>query len=199
VRKQEGRTIPVMTKSKSNVSRATRAKSGGQALSQPCECCGIASNAHGRPLSVTFEQPDVVFDIEPELLETWGGDPFLAIKNVGFFVRVILPVRLTDGFAVDFGTWLEVYNEDFKNAWQTWNFPEYKDLVLEGYVANKIEPWGKLPHGMVKAAVRDMEQVPYINSAENPDIARIIGDVWPHADVLKSYSELLKTEPPFEN
>lgn len=184
---------------KSNVSRSTRAKTGGKALAQPCSCCGIAPDPNGRPLSVTFEQPDVVFDIEPELLDTWGGDPFLAIKSVGFFVRVILPVRLTDGYSVDFGTWLEVYNEDFRQAWQTWNFPEYKDLVLEGYIANKIEPWGKLPHALVKATVRDMQQVPFVASCDNPEIAKIIGDRWPHADVLKPYIEVLKSEPPFDN
>ena len=130
---------------KSNVSRTSRAKSGGKASLQPCSCCGIAPDPMGRPLSVTFEQPDVIFEIHPELLDTWGEDPFLAIKGIGFFVRVVLPVRLTDGFAVDFGTWLEVHSEDFRQAWRTWNFPEYKDLVLEGYLGNEIAPWGSCP------------------------------------------------------
>jgi len=90
------------------------------------------------------------------------------IKNVDFFVRVILPVELTDGFSVAFGTWLEVRDEDFREAWKTWNAPEYADLAMEGYVANEIEPWNPFPHAMVRAAVRDVEQVPYITSSDGP-------------------------------
>jgi hypothetical protein len=145
---------------------------------------------------VTFENPDVVFQIEPELLEIWGGDPFIAIKDVGFFIRVIVPVRLSDGYSVDFGTWLEVFSEDFRTAWQTWNFPEYKDLVLEGYLANDISPWGKLPHALVKATVREMSQVPYATSSDDELVTRILGETWPHADVLKPYAEILRSEPP---
>ena len=183
---------------KSNVSRSGRAKSGGKAALPPCECCGIAPNADGRPLSVTFEQPDVISDIMPELLQTWGGDPFLAIKDVGFFLRVILPVKLSDGYAVDFGTWLEIADEDFRTAWRTWNFPEYKDLAVEGYVANDIAPWGRLPHRLVRAVVRDMNQVPYLTSCDDETIGRILADEWPHADVLGPYADVLRSEPPVE-
>jgi len=28
-------------------------------------------------------------------------------------------VKLDGGFAIDFGTWLEIDNEDFRAAWQT--------------------------------------------------------------------------------
>ena len=183
---------------RSNVSRTSRAKSGGKAALPPCDCCDIAPNADGRPLSVTFENPDVVAQIEPELLEAWGGDPFLAIKNVGFFVRVILPVKLSDGYSVDFGTWLEIFSEDFRTAWQTWNFPEYKDLVLEGYVANDIAPWGRLPHALVKATVRDLDQVPYLTSSEDEKVTRILTDTWPHAEVLGPHAEVLRSEPPLD-
>lgn len=177
---------------KANVSRSSRAKIGGRASSEPCSCCGIARDPHGRPFSITFAQPDVVFDVEEELLDTWGEDPFLAIKNVGFFLRVILPVKLTDGFAVNFGTWLEVYSEDFKQAWQVWNFPEYAELSVEGYLANKINPWPEVPHALVRATVRDLDQVPFVTSSENEVFARIIGETWPHAEVLTPYADLLK-------
>jgi hypothetical protein len=183
---------------KSNVSRSGRVKSGGMAALPPCACCGIAPNADGRPLSVTFEQPDVVSQIEPVLLETWGGDPFLAIKDVGFFVRVILPVKLSDGYSVDFGTWLEIFSEDFRTAWRTWNFPEYRDLVFEGYIANDIAPWGRLPHALVRATVRDMAQVPVLTSCEDETIGRILADEWPHADVLGHYAEVLRSQPPLD-
>jgi len=183
---------------KSNVSRASRAKIGGKSAVEPCACCGIARDPQGRPFSITFDQPDVVFDIAEELLDTWGADPFLAIKNVGFFLRVIVPVQLTDGFSVDFGTWLEIHAEDFRTAWTTWNFPEYGDLEIEGYVANAINPWGKLPHELVKAVVRDPAQVPYLTSSSNPLVTKILTETWPHAEVLTPYSDLLKPDPKLE-
>jgi hypothetical protein len=180
----------------SNVSRARRAKVGGKAPLEPCACCGISRNLDGRPLSITFEQPDVIDQIHPVLLDTWGGDPFLAIKNVGFFIRVILPIKLTDDFAIDFGTWLEIHNEDFKAAWAAWNFPEYKDLEIEGYVANQIAPFEKFPHALVKATVREVEHVPYLTSSANETYTKLLTETWPHATVLAPYAELLKSEPP---
>ena len=179
----------------SKVSRSRRSKSGGQPAAQPCACCGIAPGVGGKPLSVTFEQPDVIFDIHPELLQTWGGDPFLVIKDVGFFVRVVLPIKLTDGFAVDFGTWLEVPADEFRTAWQTWNFPEYKDLVLEGYLANVIAPWPEFPHALAKATVRDLDEVPVIVSSSHPDVTAIMHLEWPHARILAPYADMLRPEP----
>ncbi|MFI5258837.1 MAG: DUF2199 domain-containing protein [Candidatus Limnocylindrales bacterium] len=181
---------------KANVSRSSRAKTGGKAAGQPCACCGIARDPQGRPFAITYDMPDVIIEIEPELLETWGEDPFLVIKNVGFFVRVLLPVQLTDGFGASIGTWLEVHPDDFRKAWQTWNFPEYSDLAIEGYVANTIAPWGQFPHALVRAVVRDVDQVPYLASSDDPQISKILGDTWPHPEVLTAYSELLKPEPP---
>jgi hypothetical protein len=184
--------------STSNVSRARKAKTGGKARLAPCPNCGIAPDPEGKPFSITFEQPDVIEEIPEELLDTWGADPFLAIKDIGFFVRVILPVKLTDGYGVHFGTWLEVHSEDFRTAWQQWNFPEYKDLAIDGYVANDIAPWGKIPHALVKATVVDMAEVPYLTSSDNEAISKILADTWPHDDVLQPYGDLLKSEPPAE-
>jgi hypothetical protein len=183
---------------KSNVSRTSRAKVGGKARMEPCAICGIAPDPRGRPFSITFNLPDVYYDIHPELLDTWGDDPFLAIKDVGFYLRVILPVKLTDGFAVDFGTWLKVDPEVFKEAWQKWNFPEYKDFACDGLLANRLEPWKPTLRTHVKARVRDMDQVPYVVESPNELGARIIGETWPHDEVLTPYAELLKSDPPIE-
>ena len=183
---------------KSNVSRASRTKVGGKALLEPCARCGIAPDPRGRPFPITFELPDVYSEIPEELLAAWGEDPFLAIKTIGFFVRVILPVKLTDGYSVDFGTWLEVHSEDFRTTWQTWNMPEYADLSIEGYVANAIEPWKKLPHTLVRATVRDIDQVPYLTSCNDERMSKILGDTWPHDEVLTPYAHLLKADPPAE-
>jgi hypothetical protein len=175
-----------------SVSRAKPAKTGGKAAGIPCACCGLTPDPGGKPFSVTFEQPDALFQVEPELLDTWGGDPFLAIKDVGFFIRVLLPIRLTDGFAVDFGTWLEVDAPDFRQAWRTWNFPEYSDLSISGYLDNEIAPLGALPHVLVTVAVRDPAAVPYVASSDDPAITRLLTETLPHAEVLAPYAEMLK-------
>jgi len=181
---------------KSNVTRASRAKTGGKSSVEPCACCGFAPDPNGRPFSITFEQPDVIDQIEPELLDVWGGDPFMAIKDVGFFVRVLMPIKLDNGWSIDFGTWLEVHADDFREAWKTWNFPEYKDLQMDGYVGNEVAPWERFPHALVKAAVRDLDQVPYLVSSEDETFTKLLTGAWPHAEVLSKYAELLKSEPP---
>jgi len=52
--------------------------------------------------------------------------------------------------------------------------PEYADLEFQGYVANEIEPWKPFPHALVKATVREMEQVPYLTGAENAVFAKLL-------------------------
>jgi hypothetical protein len=178
------------------VTRSRKSKSGGQPAVAPCECCGFAPGADGKPLSVTFEQPDVYYDIPDELLDTWGQDPFLAIKTIGFFLRVIVPVRMDGGFSVNFGTWLEIDAEDFRTAWQTWNMPEYQDLEIEGYLANELEPWGPFPHALVKATVRDLNEVPVVTSATDPEVQKFLETEWRHNWALPAYAETLKVEMP---
>ena len=145
-----------------------------------------------RSLAITFADPDVLLEVPAELLDTWGKDPFLAIKTIGFFLRVVMPVRLDDGSWVDFGTWLEIHSEDFRTAWQTWNAPEYTDLSVEGYVANKIAPWGQFPHVLVKAIVRDADEVPVLSSCSDPQVMRIIEESWSRDEVLAPYADVLR-------
>lgn len=183
---------------RSNVSRTGSAKTGGKATSEPCSCCGIAPDPRGRPFSITFSLPDVYYDIHPELLETWGDDPFLAIKDVGFYLRVVLPVKLTDGFAVNFGTWAKVDPEIFRDAWQAWNAPEYKDLAFDFRLGNKIEPWLPPLRTHMKAVVKDVDQVPFVVESPSELGNRILTEVWPHAEVLAPYADILKETPPEE-
>jgi len=177
------------------VTRSTRSKSGGRPAVKPCECCGFAPGVGGKPLSITFEQPDVYYDIMPELLDTWGQDPFLAIKTIGFFLRVIVPIKLDGGFSVNFGTWLEISDDDFRTAWRTWNAPEYQDLEVEGYLANAIAPWPPFPHALAKATVRSVEEVPFVTSASHPEVQMLLDMEWPHRRILDPYGDVLKIDP----
>ncbi len=178
------------------VTRSRKSKSGGKPAVQPCECCGFVPGADGKPVSITFELPDVYYEIPPELLETWGQDPFLAIKTIGFFVRVVVPVRLDGGFSVNYGTWLEVHAETFREAWQTWNMPEYASLEMEGYLANVLDPWGTFPHALVKATVRNLDDVPVVTSATHPDVQKFLETEWKHSWALTPYAEVLETDSP---
>jgi hypothetical protein len=180
----------------SKTTRSTGTKRGGRPAVKPCDCCGIAPGVDGKPLSITFELPDVYHEIPPELLDVWGEDPFLAIKTIGFFVRVIVPVKLDGGFAANIGTWLEVRDEDFRTAWQTWNAPEYKDLEIEGYLANIIEPWTQFPHALVKATVVREDEVPVITSATHPDVQKFLETEWKHAWVFEPYAAILRADLP---
>jgi hypothetical protein len=158
------------------MARSSVTRSGKQAGIQP----GEEQDSEGsRSIAITFAKPDVVFDIHPELLQTWGDDPFLAIMDVGFFLRVVLQV------------WLEIPDEDFRTAWQTWNFPEYADLAVEGYLANSIDPWGRFPHVLAKATIRDVDEVPVLTSCPDLDVMRIIDGIWPRDAVLAPYADLL--------
>jgi hypothetical protein len=169
--------------SKSSVPRAAGGKRAAGRERQP------------RHIAVTFEEPDVIYQIHKELLDTWREGPFLAIKDVGFFLRVAMPVKLTDGSVVDFGTWLQINPEDFREAWRTWNSPEYAALEFQGYVGNDIAPWGRMPHVLVKAAVRDVEEIPCLVSCEDPLITRILGAEWPAEEVLGPYAKVLRRKP----
>jgi hypothetical protein len=184
---------------KPNVSRTNRAKIGGKATGEPCACCGIAPDPRGLPFSVTFDVPDVYLDVHPELLQSWGDDPFLAIKDVGFYLRVLMPVKLTDGFAVDFGTWVKIEPEAFREAWNRWNFPEYKDFTCNGFLANRMEPWKPTLRTRVTVRVLDFDNVPYVVESSDTLGARIISETWPHAEVLTPYADLLKEAPPVED
>jgi hypothetical protein len=136
---------------------------------------------------IRFSRPDVVFAMSPESLagNTWGDDPLLAVKDVGLFVRTLLPVNLTGGYTVTFGVWLTVESETLHNAWQVWHEPEYSDLRIAGELANALPPWGDQVLGKhVRTEVRDPNAIPYVCGTHDPLVARILTDEWPHDQVL---------------
>jgi hypothetical protein len=68
----------------------------------------------------------------------WGNDVLMEVRDVGAFVRVLVPVRLTGGYTITYGVWLGVRAEDLRRAWEVWRTPEYTDLRLAGLLANKL-------------------------------------------------------------
>lgn len=72
----------------------------------------------------------------------WGSDVMMMVRDVGAFIRVLVPIRLSGGYTVTFGAWLGVHPDDLRHAYEVWNGPEYSGLELSGRLANRLPPLG---------------------------------------------------------
>ncbi len=136
---------------------------------------------------VRYRLPDPVLQVpEAERGErTWGGGPVTMVRDVGAFVRCLLPVRLTGGATVVYGTWLSVRPDDLKRAYEIWDTPGYAGLRLTGVLANAIDPWGTdLYQGFVTCEVRDPDELPYVTASAHPTLTRILETEWDRDEVL---------------
>ena len=123
---------------------------------------------------------------------TWGSDPLIQVQGVGAFVRVLLPIRLTGGFSLTVGTWLAINPALLRSVWETWETTAYSTMVLEGFLANKIPPWGASVLGApTTAVVRDPSQNPYLSSSPQPDLNAVLSNEWPHNEILDAYNSVL--------
>lgn len=60
-----------------------------------------------------------------------------------------------------------------------WGDPEvYRDLRLDGLLANTIQPWGLLGTPVI-ATVLDPDQTPYCTESPDALMTRILHDIWP--------------------
>jgi hypothetical protein len=171
-----------MTLDRSRSPRVTLVSNG------TCPECGRPLDDHDR--HVRLRLPDPVLAIpEPERADRiWGGDTLLQVQAVGAFVRVLLPIRLTDGHSLTIGTWLAIDPAQLGQVWENWNTDEYRRLVLDGYLANAIEPWGtSLLGAPASARVRDPEELPYLTDSQDPELKRVLTDEWPHDPILRAW------------
>lgn len=149
-----------------------------------CSCCGTAIEPSDR-FDIRLHLPDVALE-DPERPRRAPMDEMLLVKGEGAFLRVLLPVRLSSGWELVFGTWMRIGGDDARRALEIWNDPAYADLVLEGTLANAIKPWGdRLLGGRVTAVVRDTREIPYVDRSEDPYVARVISEEWDHDRVLE--------------
>jgi len=110
----------------------------------------------------------------------------MQVPNVGAFVRALLPVRLRGGDSVTFGLWLAIDPRDDalrKLAGVWWDNDEYRDLSIDGWLANAVAPWGMLA-APVTATVRDVQETPYCTESPDETLSRVIADQWDHDLVL---------------
>jgi hypothetical protein len=105
-----------------------------------CPTCGRPLDEHQRHLRFRLLQPVLEVPEADRTARTWGNDVLMQVQDVGAFVRVMVPVRLTGGYTVRFGAWLSVRPEDLRHAWEVWWTPAYAELRLAGVLANMLPP-----------------------------------------------------------
>jgi hypothetical protein len=143
----------------------------------------------GRDLDFRFKLPDPILEIpeaeRPQRVRESGD--VVGAEGVGVFVRVMLRVMLTDDFQITYGTWLALMNRgDFDRARRLWHSDEYSSLVLEGVIANGIEPWGPPLMTPARASVKDVNQVPYVETIYDESMAAVLDHTWPRSWVLSA-------------
>jgi hypothetical protein len=154
-----------------------------------CAECGRPVDEHDRDIKLTW--PDLVLRAPEQEGETWGGDPLLQVDGVGAFVRVLLPIQLTGTYSLTIGTWLAINPAEMPSVWERWPTPSYDDLVLDGYLANGIPPWGdEVLLAPATARVRDPEHVPYIDESTHETLRAVIAQEWPHEPVLAAWASV---------
>ena len=133
-----------------------------------------------------MELPDAVRVIPTDERRTRvgaGGTAFMQLDLQRFFVRALLPVRLSDGHEFHFGVWLETSEETSRRLWTNWERPEYSAIRFEATLANAIPPWNDSVLGAsCIAAVRDQNQLPYVESSFQPRLAAVMATPWPRVD-----------------
>ena len=114
------------------------------------------------------------------------GKSFMHVHPRGFFVRALLPVRLSDGHEFHFGVWLETSEENFRKLRTNWERLEYSTMRFEAKLANSVPPWNDtVLAAACVAGVRDPNQLPYIESSSSPRLALVMATPWPRAECEK--------------
>lgn len=133
-----------------------------------------------------MELPDAVRAIPEEARRERvgvGGRAFMQLDLQRFFVRALLPVRLTDGHEFHFGVWLEVPEATSKQLWTNWELPEYSAMRFAATLANSVPPWNEAILGApCIAAVRASDQLPYVESSPKSELAAVLSTPWARAE-----------------
>lgn len=150
------------------MTKASRTGAAGGA--HVCPCCGQDIASVDR--EVRFGVPDVFMGMsteERDRREGHRGDYFMRLAPDRFFVRALLPVRLSNGHEFHFGIWLEITADACATVMNAWDSSDYASLEFEGKVANAVPPWGAaLLDAPCHACVRDQSQLPFRSSSSKP-------------------------------
>lgn len=159
-----------------------------------CPSCGRTLEAHDQHVRFGLPDPVLAIPVDERAGRTWETEVMMQVEGLGAFVRALLPVRLEGGHMLTFGLWLGVAPADMHRALEQWWSPSYKDLVLDGFIANEVWPWGILAKP-ARAVVRDPDATPYIDSSTDHEMQHVITDTWPHQFVMDALPESLRGDP----
>jgi len=166
-------------------------RENGSMAEQLCGLCGRPVESHHRNIRFLLPEPVLATPAWEKEPGAWlsGDSPetsvMMQVPSVGAFVRALLPVSLTGGYAVTYGVWVGIDPQELQRAFAVWFEPEYQDLRLDGLLANSIQPWGLLG-APVSLAVRDPEHTPYCSDTTDLQLSRVLTEQWPHEDILDS-------------
>lgn len=157
-----------------------------QAGEQVCPNCGRSLDEHNR--HIRFKLPEPVLEIPKEEREerTWGNDVLMAVKDLGSFVRILIPVKLSGGYTVTYSAWLSVHPSDLRKAWEVWTEDDlYVQLRLNGFLANMLPAWEDETYiKPLETAVLNPEHTPYAVDSTDEFMRRVLHDEWSHELVL---------------
>jgi hypothetical protein len=154
-------------------------------MTASCPSCGRPLDEHNRHIRFRVPEPVLSIPEEERAALTWGNDVLMQVEGIGGFVRILVPVKLTEGFKVTYGAWLSVASDDLRRAWEVWTDPAYADLRLVGVLANMLPGWESETYVKpLEAAVLNVEQTPYAIDSPDDFMRRVIQDEWPHEQVL---------------
>ena len=161
-----------------------------------CPCCGKDITSVQR--EIKLELPELVRAIPAEERKTRvgvGGTAFMQLDLTHFFVRALLPVRLSDGHEFHFGVWLETDEATSKWLWQNWDLPGYAQTRFEATLASSVPPWNDAVLGAsCVASTRDASQLPYIESSPQAALAGVLTTPWPREDCERLLDRVWGTE-----
>jgi hypothetical protein len=157
-----------------------------------CELCGHSIDEHDRNIRFVWPDPVVNADALPGS-EVWvsGADPnssvMMQVNGIGAFIRALLPVKLTGGYAITYGVWIGIDPNKLQPVLETWWSPSYRESVLDGRLANRIERRGLLA-APVGLGVRDEDSIPFCLSRDDDRLGGMLSDEWNHELVLTALS-----------
>ena len=157
-----------------------------------CELCGHSIDEHDRNIRFVWPDPVVNADALPES-DIWmsGADPsssvMMQVNGIGAFVRALLRVKLTGGYTITYGVWIGIDPHNLQTVLETWWSPAYRELVLDGRLANRIEPWGLLA-APVRLGVLDEDSIPFCLGSDDDRLGGVLSDEWNHEFVLTALS-----------
>ena len=159
-----------------------------------CPQCGRPLDAHDRDVRFRLPEPVLQTPNQEQHPGAWLSDQdpnravMMQVPAVGAFVRCLIPVALTGGYTVTFGVWVGVHPDDLKGAFEVWWEPAYRDLVLDGRLANELPVWGLLAVP-VQARVRDENEIPYVHRSSDSVMTQVLTEQWNHDCVLPALPE----------